>query len=563
MIIKAGNWNLIVFLLVHLVCNGVTVNLKINSLDGNPLTQAGAGQPFLLQVRVANTTASAQYPQVKGLDQFQVRQSGFQMQMVNGVTEVVYHYQVRIDTPGTYTIGPAIIKTPTTLIESPSLTLRVASQEAQSASGNTAAHPTTFLRLSVDKEQVYVGQKVHCTLTFYTNQNNISVQSIIDPELTHFSATKKQEPTTGSTTLNNGEYKYAQWEWDIYPTRAGNCIIPAYGADFIIQSSHHFFSFLMSSDTKRIYSNAQTIQVQSLPAHDKSAAFIGTLKEVTAKIDPVQAKVGEGLVATISMVGEGNFEKLLSWPLQNIPSDLKWYESKQNKSSSGQHTTFSCEYIIQALAPGTYELPPQEIHYFDPQTHAYASKKTMAITFHIAPASSMPGIHSSKIPLEENSEIKEIVTAWPMPAAPLQNIAWPTFWMLSLVLIVLWILITLYALKNYLPTVLPQWYYKKRIIRATRTHINKALQEGNATALYDIFINFFSAQLPPNILNANESIAEVLMTKGLNEQMLQKWLLFFWEISVARFAPEKKENSTSLCLQALEWISIFEKIKWK
>ena len=84
------------------------VELKIKSLEGAPIETAGIGVPFLVEVTSAGRD-TYQKPKIAGLDTFQVQTAGIRVFTVNGDTSSTYTYKVRIDQPGTFVIGPAVL----------------------------------------------------------------------------------------------------------------------------------------------------------------------------------------------------------------------------------------------------------------------------------------------------------------------------------------------------------------------------------------------------------------------------------------------------------------------
>ena len=105
-------------LLMLLVCMfgvqpKVSVQLNYYDMDGNRLKVAGAGEPFVLECVVQADQQLSVWPEIKGIDRFFFTRGAPQvaMRIVNGVMDMrmTTHYQVRIDTVGTYDIGPASI----------------------------------------------------------------------------------------------------------------------------------------------------------------------------------------------------------------------------------------------------------------------------------------------------------------------------------------------------------------------------------------------------------------------------------------------------------------------
>ena len=547
-------------------------------MDGVPLQEAGVGQPFLLHVNITHATNTAQYPLIKNIENFQVHHNGFQMNMVNGTTSIVYHYRIRIDNAGTYTLGPAQITHENTIIESPPITITVTQEQKvipiNSKQAKTQSH-SSILRLTCNKDKAVVGEKLQCTLTFYTSDPTASLQALVDPDQANaacYTIQQRQGPFTGTKMIQGVEHRYAQWQWDLYPTKPGMCIIPAYAADFVLQSHSNFFSlFLGRSDTKRIYSNTLSIPVDALPAHKEPITFIGSVQEFSAKIDPLSAKVGQGIVLTLTITGEGNFEQLQLLALQQIDKDLKWYESKQYVQPSALYPsmiTHTMEYIIQALQPGTYEIPGQELHYFDTTDRIYKTKKTVPLTIQI-----MPGIPTSA-PITSTPEPKESLatpptalktswqqnawfTAWPF------IIPWPLFWALSTLLFLVWLLIIMSTIyRKHFEKLNARWF-KKSAYKRTRNQLKIACKTNNYGQLYTIFINFLATHfsVPPSSISS-ESIEQLLVHTHFSNTALQDWRQFFYHLAQVRFY-QKTDTALykNIQNQTLYWIDIFEKSK--
>ena len=547
------------------------ISLQITTMDGAPLAQATVGQPFLLHVVVKNTTNSAQYPTLKGVDKFNVHPSGFQMNMVNGTTSITYHYRMRIDSPGVYTIGPASIQESQGTVESAPLSITVA-QEQKTDAKKTTAHTASFLRFSADKQQVMVGQKVHCTLAFYTTNPGVSLQNIIEPDTdqgTHYTAKAKIGPISGVQMINGTEHRYAQWEWDICPKSAGSAVIPAYAADYSIQTRNpSMFSFFVGrSDTKRVYSNTLTLTVDPLPDPNRSIHLVGSIDRVDAKLAPTTAKVGEGMVLTITLNGEADFDQLAFLPLQNMPNELKWYESKQftqpSKTNSA-HSMHSMEYIIQALKPGTYQIPEQTVHYFDTQERRYKTMSTVALTFQAhgqavpavaCPTSSCPELEN----LNARDDIRPLHHEGPWAAQPIRSISWAFYWLLISAMAIIWLLIIIHRYTgNWLQPVVAR--IKKK---SPYTHARKQIQALTNTdhydRLYSIFLDLAAHVNPASQISAL-NIEHMLANAGASAIILQEWRLFFEQLEQARYAYHTASSHPDLIAQSLYWIDVLQKL---
>ncbi len=559
-----------------------TVSLKVTTMDHAALKAAGVGQPFLLHVSVQNANNTAQYPVLKNVEKYAVRRSGFQMNMVNGATSTVYSYQIRIDEPGTYTLGPAQITEDHGIVESEPIIVTVTNEQqyVEPKRNNDGKSKASFLRLVCNKEKVTVGERAHCTLTFYTADQCVSLQTLIEPDQSNFASftiKNKMGPITGNQTINGTDHRYAQWSWDIYPTKPGSLVIPAYAADYNTQTNNHMFAFLLPhNDLKRTYSNTISLNIDPLPQHSIKPALIGSLSQFSAKIEPANARVGEGMVLTLSLAGDGDLESMQMMPLAGLPEHLKWYESKQqNEPSKVDHanTVHTMEYIVQALQPGDYQIPAQEITYFDTRDRTYKTRKTNELTIHVTGTSTSQS--AKKIEEQSNAEvataisveheeIKPLAQSGPWEMQPIHMIPWQFFWLVTSVLAILWLLFLLLTTNQaWLYKTVAQWNAKISVYNKARKQIKDAHSSGNYAAFYSIFMNLLAAHYGVEAAALSpEIIEEKLRSSGLSMQAVQDWKLFYSRIAESGFYKQSSDPYfySHLYEQALYWIDIIEKL---
>ncbi len=551
------------------------IALRLTSMDGVPLLEAGAEQPFLLHVTVTNSPNATHYPIIKNSENFQIRNSGFQMNMANGTTTATYHYQVRIDTPGSYTLGPAQLGDGTGTASSP-IRVTVGQQQKTQETKKSSSVTKSFLQLAAEPQRVVVGQKIHCTLTFYTPDQGVSLQALIEPDAAttpNFIIKDKEGPATGNQIINGVEHRYAQWQWDIYPNKPGTVTIPAYATDFIQAAQTRMFSFFFAqNETKRVYSNVIQIAVDPLPESHKKNQFIGTIESFEATIEPSTAKVGEGAVLTLKITGDGDFDQLSGLVLHDMPTPLKWYESKQYKQSASTLANRSImEYIVQALQPGTHTIPSQEFSYFDTRDRAYKTTKTKALTLRAVPGASSSTAHLPQKEITAPSgqqsadDIRPLHHEGPWNV-PVSNaiIPWPLFALLLILAATAWFFHLLWISKNsWLYRISLGWSSNTSLYTRTRDQIKRAHAMRNYAAFYPIFINFFSektgaaaATLSPEIID------QFLLDSGLSMQAVDDWRIFFSKISEIRFYNKAQDPYvySSITEQALYWIDVFEKM---
>lgn len=574
MITIVGRIFIIILVSIPSLVFPTSIAVKLATLEGTPLEQAGAGQPFLLNVVVTNTSNSAQYPVIKGINNLHVRQSGFQMNMVNGSTSVTYHYQVRIDTPGSYTLGPAQITEGTNTLESNSVTVIVGTeQKSIGTHARKVAASTPMLKLICDKTLVYVGQPINAQLSFYTADPTTVLQTIIEPEQISANGlvlkNKQNQPNTGTEKINGTEYRFAKWDFQIIATKPGALVVPSYAAQYTNQSNQPMLSFFFHNDAKKVYSNTTTLDVQPLPSSLKAASFIGTVQKFTAQINPIQSRVGQGMVLSLQLHGEGDFDSIAMLPI-TLPEQLKWYESKKYFTPAENHEgTYTMEYIVQALQPGTITIPKQDFYYFDTNAKRYKTLSTMPITIEVT-GTATP--ESTALALPENVDVSANIDPLApihqdgsIQASPTRMVPWPIFWVLLSIIGALWLAyLILTTGRNLIRKILTHVIRKNySIYESANRHIKKAYLNKKYTDYYfyinELFarrLNITSAQLSPEIIENS------LRQDGLSEKAIEDWRIFYAEISQMGFYKQELDEQYYLEItkKAHYWIDVLEQL---
>lgn len=327
-----GKFLIILLSVISFIDARISLEIRTNNGTAN---QVVVGQPFTLDVVIDEVYGSVPMPTIKGLEKFNPRQCGSYMSSVNGKATARYSYEVRIDKMGSYVFGPATVTHQQQNLVSNELQVDVVKDIGVVSPQNksTKAETKIFLRLMISSESVVVGQKIGCVLRFYYQDPSMSLTNISSPELPGFDVKENRPLEHGVAEIDGIEYRYVQWQWDMYPTKPGEFLIPAYSADYEIQAKDNsvFAGFFMLNrvERKRVYSNAVTIKILPLPYSQLPLSAVGVFERFTAEIKPGMAKEGEGMVLTLEIEGDGNLQAL-STPQLNLPNSLKYYDSNNS-----------------------------------------------------------------------------------------------------------------------------------------------------------------------------------------------------------------------------------------
>jgi len=575
------------------ICMVIVVTMALNARvvmeirpENGMRDQVVIGQPFTIDVTIDDVYGAVQEPVIKGLAAFNAHRTGMYMSSINGKSTTRYSYQVRIDTIGTYTLGPAIVHNQQNQSVSNEVTVAVVKDIAatQSAGKNNSHQETkTFLRLMVDAESVVVGQKIECTLRFYYQEHGLSLNKIGMPDLPGFDVKSMGNLESGVAESNGVKYHYAQWRWDMYPTAPGEFIIPAYNIDYEIPRNDNralggFFVFINSrADHKRVYSNAVTINVAPLPAYHGRVDSIGVFERMTAEIKPGMAKEGEGMVLTLEIEGIGNVDAI-EVPKLIMTEALKYYDSHSTvimPKNSDELPKKRFEYIVQGMHHGEWEIPEQVFTYFDVEKSRYAQLCTAPLVVSIMPGAinnkqssvcnSIDDTHDSSTDDSVCQDIGRInsVGQWYI-IQERQPLPWWLFLFLLLVLCLCSIYSVMVKKISSLYNKM-RWGRKWYACKEARKKVNYARDCADATLLYSIFFQLFSSgdqlhSLGDQLHSLKETV-DILRMRGLSPELISEWDNFVDVIAYAAYAKiDNNDNADELCRAARQWIDRLEKI---
>lgn len=565
MIIHRAGKSLLFFFTFILISNAYSqIKLDVKNMAGQALDQAGVGQPFLLEVIIEGGAGNNfSTPEIKS-PFVPLKRTGFQMITVNGVSRVVYTFTARIDKPGTYQFGPATVQSGNTTLESEPLEIVVCDQpitQQKQRSSNTKQIEPALARLLVSGHKAVVGEKIYVALRFYRLDPSVEFHAITEPEQDKnqgFIIKNRQEAQQGQEEIDGVLHDYIQWQWEIYPNKVGEIVIPAYSIDYSLRPDvYDFFSTLFGTRiAKKIYSNAVTIKVDPLPPYQGKVDGIGHCKNIKASLKPAVMHEGEGAVLTIMLDGDIDIEQ---FPLQNLPSNIKAYESKKYMKDNKHYF----EYVIQAKKHGEIEIPGQPFTYFDVGTYQYNTLHTNVVPINILKSDAAetpcdePSISEEKKNKQDSNEIEPIIRYMSSQTKE-RFIPWHLFIIFVLIPLLLFIFNIAKNKITFIDQIIPplrRW----RLIRAANMKLSKAMAEQNCAQLYPIFLSLFAELLKKDPATITGSDIEDWFMKHTSKEIQVKWQHFFIALNQARFLTHETTDTILLFDEAKQWISFLSK----
>lgn len=371
---------LLITMFVASFCFGGTpeIFLYVTDLQNKPFDHIKRYQPFLLQVEAKNMGGKFTPPnKIPGSGTCEVSFSGTSQKtsIINGVRDeqYLYSYVVRGKKEGEFTFGPIETTFNGDQIISNKVTVTISDVPLVHKS---TVEPFMF-RTSIDKDEVYVNERVTITMRFYYRQNHDNL-TIAEPDYPNcFIGYKPQAYTKGTERVDGHEFLYKELKISLYPQEPGLLELMPARALFTEQQSRlsGIFGSLQNMFGARteLYGEAFDIDVLSLPKSpvDKPVIAVGRFSKIYLELESNQGNVGEAIVGKLGIRGDGNLE-VFRVPHLDMPDSIRYYTSTDRVArvqSGEREKTF--ELIFQGSKPGTFTIPSQQFFYFDPEDEEY------------------------------------------------------------------------------------------------------------------------------------------------------------------------------------------------
>ncbi|MBN1780110.1 protein BatD [bacterium] len=391
-------------------------DISIRSFTDN--TVIGLNQQFTLNVELSgegvNSAGEPELPDMGSFARFLGSGSSQNIQVVNGRMSVskilTYHFQATSE--GKFRIGPVNLKAGGKTVSTDPIDIEIkavqggrpqASPQAQTRaqSGANDSGDDLFVEAIPDKKRVFQNEPVTITYKIYTRLQVTSFGFVKEPETTGFWKEDFElppQPVTSTEVVNGKQYTVAVIKkQSLFPMSPGSKKIDPLVIQCEVRSRRRsrdpfgdFFSdpFFGRTESMNVPSNTVNIQVLPLPDENKPADFNGAVGRLSLKadVDKRDVRTNEAVTYTIRIEGRGNIH-VLPDPKVNFSSDFEVYppkikESVQRKSApvSGSKTY---EYILVPRFPGTQQIDPVRLSYFDPDLKAYKVLQTDPIQIRV------------------------------------------------------------------------------------------------------------------------------------------------------------------------------------
>ena len=458
------------------------------------------------------------------------------------------------------------------------------SQDGAAAAG-TVSSEDMFMRLTLSKRNLMVGEPVTATLKFYQREVNLAgFENAKFPDFNGFWSQELQAPTNVEfhrEKLGEKIYNAAVLRsWTLIPQKAGEIkISPAELVCQVNVRTHRqptgsifddFFQDDYQTIRKRVVTDPLTVRVSALPA-GAPASFGGGVGQfrMSAVLTRDSLMTHDAASLKVTVTGTGNVA-LLEAPKISFPPDFEAYDVKTSDVQGGK----VFEYPFIPRSAGEFVIGPVEYSYFDNKASRYVTLTSQPLEIKVARGNNAQASGSGEVQVMSPSgkdvrnigtDIRYISTARPsLGASGSFFIGTPLFILLMAGLLiaaaaVYFIMRRSAALKADVVGTKNRAANKmarKRLARA-ETFLKESLYTAFYEELHKTLFGYVSDKLNMDISDmSKENISVRLVEGGVSEALASDYIALLNACEYARYAPsEGGEAMTAEYEKAVKVIS--------
>lgn len=363
------------------------------------------------------------------------------VQIINGKrtesSQTTYSYILRPLKVGKFTLAKASAKVKGDEIYSSPHTIEVVSSGSSSGqssqpSQNQSSRPQSqqgnisdsdlFLRLSLNRSDVVVGEPITATIKLYQRVNISGFEGVSFPSFNGFWSQEIEAPS-------NIEFQRETYDGQIYnvavlrkflliPQHQGRlnidpaelvCLVSvrvSSGGNSIFDG---FFDEYRNV-RKKVQTKPVTVNVSALPA-GAPASFGGGVGEfsISASVSKDTVKTHEAASLIVTVSGKGNVA-LLEAPKVSLPPDMEVYDTKvtSNIAPGGMSGTRKYEYPFIPRSYGDFVIEPVKYSYYDVNQKKYVTLETQPIAFTVLKGNDTGSSAAVVVPGSTQKDVKNL-----------------------------------------------------------------------------------------------------------------------------------------------------------
>ncbi len=377
------------------------------------------GDQFRLTLNSTKQAVKIQLPDLSNFDVLMGPSTGSStnMQTVNGRTTVSrtfsYTYILRAKKEGSFEVRPASIEVDGKVYESNSLNVRVVKGSSrqqnqvqqrsnQGAATGNISKDDLFVRVVLNKRNVYKGEQIIATVKLYTTPglpldrfeeiNLPSYEGFYTQDIDIPQQINLQREVYNDKIYQAGVLK----KTILFPQQNGTITIEPFDITCLVRQQvrprSFFDDFFDSYRTvkAKITSTKVAVNVKDLPtAPSNFYGGVGNFN-VNAELSDQNITANDAATLRLTINGNGNI-RLIQNPEITLPPDFEVYDPRATENvrstNNGMSGSKTIEYLFQPRYEGDYTIPAIEFAYFNPTTGRYVTKTTQEFTLKVAKGS--------------------------------------------------------------------------------------------------------------------------------------------------------------------------------
>ncbi len=503
-------------------------------------------------------------------------------------TSYSYTYILQSKEEGKFEIRPASIEVEGKVFESNPLTIQVVKPQSQPAQapgagvGGEQSQRSTqnvelgsdnlFVRVEMNKSNVFRGEQIISTVKLYANPN-VPISGFDDVQINF---TRE--------VYDNKIYQVGVLKKTIlFPQQNGRLTIKPFSLTLLVQQQvkqrSFFDDFFNNSRTVKasITSQPVSINVKDLPP--APASFMGGVGNfsISSDISNLNATTNDAVTLKVNVSGNGNI-RLIKTPELKLPSDFEVYDPRAtdnvSATNSGISGTKTIEYLFQPRFEGEYTIPAIPFTYFNPSSGTYETKSTTPYTLNVTKGSQDQSATVISSMRKENVQLIGKDIRFIKQGKPMLQIKGHSFFGSSLFYLiymgsaVLFLLLFIIYRKKAKENANIALMRNKKANKVAKKRLKAAsafMKQNNNEAFHEsilkAFEGYFSDKLGIPVAKLNrESIVAGLQKRNVDQIVIDDFIAVVDQCEFARYAPaEGSEARQELYKKAETTMSSLEK----
>ncbi len=445
-------------------------------------------------------------------------------------------------------------------------------QEEIAAAGSAITSKDLFIKVTANKYRVHEQEPVLLTYKVYTLVDLTQLEGKM-PDLTGFHSQEIPLPQQKSfhvERVNGRPYRCVTWsQYLMYPQMTGALKIPSITfKGIVVQQNRNvdpFEAFFNGGsgyvEVKRnIVAPGVDIQVDPLPA--KPVGFSGGVGKfsISAKLDKKEVKAGDPITLRVVISGTGNL-KLIKQPVVEFPNGFDKYDpkvtDKTKLTNAGVGGSMVYDYLAVPRNQGKYTIPSVSFIYYDVDANAYKTLHTQPFTVNVAPGDGKSSSEDFNNPVDNDihalkngpSDTTSVGDFFLGSAA-----YWVSLLLPLIAFVVLLILFRRRAIENA-DIVKMRGKRANKIARRRLKRASRLMFEHNSAEFYDEVLRAlwgyvsYKLNMPVESLS-KENIKEKLASRGVNDEIIGKFISALEECEFERYAPGDEAGNMEKTFQS-------------